>query len=208
MNDQYKLKLGLRWWENQTEDPRREGRGPHLSDEWRWKAMQASIAAYGPTAEAVKWLAEALSRELENGGKTLKAITEMGKVGPDIWSPKFHMERIYGRGPSYKYVKAPVFVGDGILRRMATQNPEELGEFPSGDQYRVLTKIVEAAREALQAIGERPDITVQEEEEIAEQVAKAMEEPRCDAGSFVIAGLITGAVGVLALVVITILRIC
>ena len=112
MNDQYKLKLGLRWWENQTEDPRGEGRGPHLSDEWRWKAMQASIAAYGPTAEA------------------------------------------------------------------------------------------------LQAIGERPDITVQEEEEIAEQVAKAMEEPRCDAGSFVIAGLITGAVGVLALVVITILRIC
>lgn len=166
--------------------------------------MQASIAAYGPTAEAVKWLAKALSRELENGGKTLKAITEMGKVGPDIWSPKFHMERIYGREPSYKHVKAPVFVGDGILRRMATQNPEELGEFLSGDQYRMLTKIVEAAREALQAIGERPDITVQEEEEIAEQVAKAMEEPRCDAGSFGIERLIGAALVFVAAVVLVV----
>ena len=117
MNDQYKLKLGLRWWENQTEDPRREGRGPHLSDEWRWKAMQASIAAYGPTAEA------------------------------------------------------------------------------------------------LQAIGERPDITVQEEKEIAEQVAKAMEEARCDAGSFGIERLIGAALVFVAAVVyvvafITILCTC
>lgn len=189
-----------------NEDPRGEDRGPRLSDEWRWKAMQDSIAAYGLTAEAVEWLGKALTMELKNGGKTLKAITEMEKVGPDIWSPEFHMKSIYGEGPSYYHVKAPVFVGDGILRMMATQDPEQLREFLTERQYRVLKRIIGKAGEALQAIGERPDAAIQEEEEIAEQVAKARLKRRgdtttYDAGNYCIGGLIGVAVTVLLVVV-------
>ena len=166
MNDQYKLKLGLEWWEDQTEDPIGEDEGPHLSDGWRWKAMQDSIAAYGLTAEAVEWLGKALTMELKNGGKTLKAIEEIGKIGPEIWNP-----RLLGE----KYMKEKVdtiFVGDGILERIAAQDPEELRKFLGINEYTVLVMVIEAARKTLKAIGRRPEELTNKERKETEGVVE------------------------------------
>lgn len=181
MKDFYELRLGLEKWEI---------RYRKLNNEFGWKAMQDSISAYGPSKETTKWLDRALTEELENGGKTLKAITEIGKMGPRIWTPEFIGNIIVERyGGLEEYIMrgtfcddeseysrrlneitegkpiVPVFDGDGALRRMAAQDPKEVREFLSGDQYRALTRIVEAARETLREIGERPaQPTIQEKE--------------------------------------------
>ena len=128
--------------------------------------MQDSIAAYGLTAEAVEWLGKALTMELKNGGKTLKAIEEIGKIGPEIWNP-----RLLGE----KYMKEKVdmiFVGDGILERIAAQDPEELRKFLGINEYTVLVMVIEAARKTLKAIGRRPEELTNKERKETEGVVE------------------------------------